>query len=372
VGIYELTFVQTNGVCNASDNVSVTLRGAPTATLSTDSEICGTGEAEIDFELQGFSPLTVDYSFGNDTEQFTTADLQHTQTHILSGETTFQILTVTDVYGCTTTYTNETGTTAIVADILPTAYAGDDRVVCADEITLSAAEPAFGTGTWSGGGSFSNVNDKNSVFYPDPFTGEVTKPLTWTVQNKHCSATDQITVTFYEQPAQTDVWAGKDTLLYEQKSYYLDATPPPFGEGAWSIIRGNGNISEPSNPNAEITQLGFGQTLLRWTLSNGDCATVWHEIEISMQTIQHPTGFSPNRDGKNDLLRIPGAEFIENNQLIVFNQQGTVVYKTNNYQNNWSGTKENGEILPDGYYYFVFSGEGVNIKDYLIIKRSMR
>lgn len=371
-GTYELTFTQTNGVCSVSDEVSVTLWGQPSATISTDSEICGSGDAEINFEFSGHDPWTVDYIFGTEAGQFTTSDNDHDQLHTLTGETIFQLLSVTDINGCSTTFTDEPGTSATVIDLLPSAHAGNDREVCADKITLSAGEPAFGTGTWSGGGSFSDINDKSSLFEPDPFSGEVTKTLTWTVNHKDCSASDQVNVTFYEQLKDTDISAGKDTLLYQQKSYTLNAKTPPFGQGTWSITPDNGLITEINNPQAEITQLGFGSTTLRWTVSNGVCDPKWDEVEIAVHSIKHPTGFSPNGDGKNDLLEIPGAKGIKNNQLIVFNQQGTVVYKTNNYQNNWNGSKENGEVLPDGYYYYIFTGEGVNIKDYLIIKRSMR
>ncbi|GAO29039.1 similarity [Geofilum rubicundum JCM 15548] len=371
-GTYELTFTQTNGACRVSDQVSVALWGQPSATLSTGSEICGTGDAEIDFELQGYGPWEVHYSYGTETGQFTTSDNNPTQIHTLTGETSFQLLSVTDVNDCSTSYTNEPGTMATVVDLLPTANAGNDREVCGKEVTLSAAEPPIGTGTWSGGGSFGNNNDKNSLFEPDPFTGEVSKTLTWTVENKDCAVSDHLVVTFFEQLADGDISAGEDTLLYQQASYILDATPPPFGVGTWTVIAGSGLISQLNDPKAELTQLDFGQTLLRWTVTNGLCEPVWQEVGITVQGLQNPTGFSPNGDGKNDLFIIPGAEFIENNQLIVFNQQGSVVYKTANYQNNWKGTKQNGEVLPEGYYYYVFSGKGVEIKDYLIIKRSIR
>ncbi len=371
-GTFELTFTQINGACSFSDKVFVTLYGQPSATLSSDSEICGTGDAQIDFELSGYGPWGVSYSFGAESGQFTTSNNSHTQTHTITGETIFQLLSVTDKNDCSTTFTGETGTTATVIDLLPSANAGDDMEICGDKITLSAVEPPIGTGTWSGGGSFGNNNAFNSSFETDPFTGEVTKTLTWTVKNKECTVTDQVNITFYEQLKAVDIFAGKDTLLYQQKNFILEATPPPFGEGTWTITAGNGIIAQINNPRAEIAQLAFGQTLLRWTVSNGTCTPVWQEIEISVQGIQHPTGFSPNGDGINDLLKIPGAKTIANNQLIVFNQQGTVVYKTSNYQNDWNGTKQNGEVLPDGYYYYVFSGEGVNIKDYLIIKRSIR
>jgi hypothetical protein len=48
-----------------------------------------------------------------------------------------------------------------------------------------------------------------------------------------------------------------------------------------------------------------------------------------------------------------------------------VVYKKNGYENDWTGTDMAGQPLPNGYYYFIFSGSGIDaIKDFLVIKRA--
>ena len=119
--------------------------------------------------------------------------------------------------------------------------------------------------------------------------------------------------------------------------------------------------------------LKIGNTTLKWTVSNGACEPVSDFISILVQGLQHVTGFSPNGDGINDQFVITGAPYIDNNELVVFNQAGEVVYKKKNYENIWEGTGMDGRPLPDGYYYFIFSGSGINpIKDFLVIKRSTR
>ena len=63
---------------------------------------------------------------------------------------------------------------------------------------------------------------------------------------------------------------------------------------------------------------------------------------------------------------------IQNNELIVFNQAGEVVYKTRDFD-EWDGNDLNNKPVPDGYYYFIFQGDGISpIKDFLVIKRSTR
>ncbi|RAW02394.1 tandem-95 repeat protein, partial [Pseudochryseolinea flava] len=83
-----------------------------------------------------------------------------------------------------------------------------------------------------------------------------------------------------------------------------------------------------------------------------------------------PEGFSPNGDNNNDTFVIGyrGAEAI---QLEVFNRWGNLVYKNNNYQNDWRGTAMYGIVLggelPDGtYFYKVKVGNFNQVKSFTI------
>lgn len=79
--------------------------------------------------------------------------------------------------------------------------------------------------------------------------------------------------------------------------------------------------------------------------------------------IRNPNGFSPNEDGINDYLVFEGLP--DENTLIVFDSKGSIVYKTDNYRNNW-----NAEGLEDGYYMYVLEGKGIKtLKETFVIKR---
>jgi Leucine-rich repeat (LRR) protein len=66
-------------------------------------------------------------------------------------------------------------------------------------------------------------------------------------------------------------------------------------------------------------------------------------------------GLIPNdNDNKNDYFIISLVEQYQPNELIVTDKRGMLVYRKQNYQNNWSGTNEKGEPLPEGIYNFVF------------------
>ncbi|MFC5285417.1 gliding motility-associated C-terminal domain-containing protein, partial [Pedobacter alpinus] len=96
-------------------------------------------------------------------------------------------------------------------------------------------------------------------------------------------------------------------------------------------------------------------------------------IVLKKSNIRIPQGFSPNNDGVHDKF------VIENTtgdvvSLEIFNRWGNVVYRNDDYKNDWSGKSNQGitigEDLPDGTYYYIVK---VNGKDkyvkYLTIKR---
>ncbi len=72
-----------------------------------------------------------------------------------------------------------------------------------------------------------------------------------------------------------------------------------------------------------------------------------------------PEGFSPNGDGINDFLVIPGIEEYPNANLILFNRWGNKVSEyTNGYLNNWEGINQfginvGGNELPEGTYFLI-------------------
>ena len=70
-----------------------------------------------------------------------------------------------------------------------------------------------------------------------------------------------------------------------------------------------------------------------------------------------PSGFSPNKDGTNDLFVIT-RPFNTTISLDIFNRWGNQVYKSTDYKNTWDGKGNQpnrimGDDLPDGTYYYV-------------------
>jgi gliding motility-associated-like protein len=92
-----------------------------------------------------------------------------------------------------------------------------------------------------------------------------------------------------------------------------------------------------------------------------------------------PQGISPNGDGKNDVLAIPGLLATPGpNKLTIFNRWGNIVYESADYKNTWGGQTDrafellaNDGLLPDGTYYYIldYQDRKPTLKAYIYINR---
>ena len=73
-----------------------------------------------------------------------------------------------------------------------------------------------------------------------------------------------------------------------------------------------------------------------------------------------PSGFTPNKDGKNDILRTITKGIKQLIQFNVFNRWGQLIYTTNRMGEGWDGTYK-GEFQPSGAY--VYEAVGIDYAD---------
>ncbi len=62
---------------------------------------------------------------------------------------------------------------------------------------------------------------------------------------------------------------------------------------------------------------------------------------------------TPDGNGSNDEFIIFCIDELVNNHLEIYNRWGQLVFETDDYLNNWEGTSQNGDPLPEGPYYFI-------------------
>jgi hypothetical protein len=375
-GTYSLIFIQENGACSASDTVEINLKGAPSATIETSSQACGTTTKAVDLNLSfwGDGPFEYAISDGNSTVINNISSSESVvETTNINGQTTFSFEWLLDNNGCYAR-PDDIIDEATVPDIKPNTFAGNDTSVCGQQVVLNATLSSMAQyGSWSANtGSFLNDSEDNpqATFQSD---GWGKQTLTWTETNGPCTGRNEIIVHFYEEPTAD---AGKNLILYHQHETTLEAASPTSSEsewsGQWDIILGDGTIENPTSKNTNITGLKQRESLIEWSVTNGVCPLKSDTIQITVNDLTYYTGISPNAE-TNKYFKIKGAHTIDNNELIVFDQNGQVVYNKRNLEegNHWDGSHKDGTPLKSGIYYFVFKGKGiVPIKDYLVIKRN--
>ncbi|MBV6406128.1 MAG: gliding motility-associated C-terminal domain-containing protein [Flavobacteriales bacterium] len=161
----------------------------------------------------------------------------------------------------------------------PVADAGPDQERCTPDTTTTLAGSAVtfpATGLWtlvSGSGTLVDPTDPNTAV-TGLSVGE--NVFLWTVTNGPCAnpvTSDAMSVFIYDS-TNPDANAGPDQELCTPiTSATLSGSPVTFpATGQWTLVSGQGTITDPSDPNTTVTGLGIGQNEFAWTVSNGPCA----------------------------------------------------------------------------------------------------
>ena len=88
---------------------------------------------------------------------------------------------------------------------------------------------------------------------------------------------------------------------------------------------------------------------------NDDALQTYQTLELDNYYL------TPNGDGQNDLLRLEGIERSPNNTLQIFNRYGLLVYKKDNYRNDFDGRSnmnlvvERNAGLENGVYFYLIT-----------------
>jgi gliding motility-associated-like protein len=141
----------------------------------------------------------------------------------------------------------------------------------------------------------------------------------------------------------------------------MSAKPTETWEtGLWSVLSGNGEFDNSSLYNTRVLNLEPKIiNSFKWYVENGEC-NAEDLVNVLVDEITIPEGFSPNGDGVNDIFEVLGLDL--NNQdaeLKIVNGAGSEVfmtYKTGQNKDTWTqwdGKNTNGFDLPEGTYYYL-------------------
>lgn len=260
------------------------------------------------------------------------------------------------------------------------AEAGEDTISCGNtNFYLNAKAPEVGFGIWKNdGGAF--ILDRTDPKTMLETLQEGPNVLYWTLSTENCPNYDTDSVIIFHRPIP---WAFNDDVVMEKDETTLDInvlindTLPeehPFwvelltqtSRGIVDQLDDEGNFSyrRPFN--------GFeGRTFFTYQLcfETPTCPMLCDTASVKIDVMLDPTnpgvyvpdGITPNNDGVNDKLIIEGIENYEENELLIFDRWGNLVFEGSPYKNNWDGNYNN-TGLPEGAYYYVLKTDVTNKK----------
>jgi gliding motility-associated-like protein len=260
--------------------------------------------------------------------------------------------------------------------------AGQDQTICGDATTLEANVPDAGIGVWINLSSTAvlsdSLNNTTDAVELSPGVNE----FVWLITNGNCTSSDTVLINSFSPAALS---AGPDTSFCGQQTEF---TPQVQLNGTadvnWSVLSGSGSFSNDTVVNPLISGLAIGSNTFIVTATNGACIvsdTLTLELfdplssNCNEEDVFIPEGFSPDGDGRNDQFVIYYTQG-RTVSLEVYNRWGNLVYKNNNYLNDWNGTANQGtilygEALPESTYYYLINidGETTTRKGYLTLWR---
>lgn len=114
---------------------------------------------------------------------------------------------------------------------------------------------------------------------------------------------------------------------------------------------GDGGISSAENPEHFYKRSGTFKVCLTAVSVAGCLDTVCRDVEADVRIAADvPNAFTPNGDGKNDILYVRGAA-VESFTFRVYNRWGQMVFETSDLKKGWDGTWNGKPQEADAYAY---------------------
>lgn len=147
-------------------------------------------------------------------------------------------------------------------------------------------------------------------------------------------------------------FAGNDTIIVKGESIDFHASGGDIYTWRPPTYLNNPAIRNPVGYYPDTTRLNYIVHIATESGCEGeDTINVW---VVAQSAIFVPTAFSPNGDGKNDLLKPIGIGYRDINYFRVFNRWGQQVFYGTKFEDGWDGSYQ-GATADIGTYYWVIS-----------------
>lgn len=362
-GVYQLTVTDVLGCMGTATH---TIEG------NINLPIADAGEA-AEIPCDG-SAITLDGS-GSDTGM---NYLWENEQGMIAG--TGLIIQITEAGTYTLTVTNPDNQCQAVSSVLISqatsgsspAEASFDHDPCAVEAMLLGNLPSGTTGIWTSSTGAVVENPQSETTLATGL-GEGVNIFNWTLSLGSCInySTAQISINIDQSiPTPKDdnaiLAAGLGGVIsvnvLENDSYNPAQTL--FNVLTQDLI---GEVSFTDNGTITFTKerCFIGVIEIEYELCNIDCPEICQKATLSIEVVpdeadncgEAPNGITPNGDGVNDELvfdeLLNTTEDYPNNEIIIFNRWGDIVYQAKPYLNDWSGKNDAGNDLPAATYYYI-------------------
>ena len=322
-----------NGCLNR-DSVRVRVVDRVTLQIMNDTVICSGDTIQLRVHSDGLH-----YSWTPFSQVLGNAFIQ--DPFVITNSTTAYTVIAT-IGGC-----SATGTINVVAIPYPTVDAGEDKIICYNNSVQLQGGTNGNSWSWSPSTTLNNPNVLDPIASPVQTT---TYTLLAYDNRTGCPKPSRDRVTITVMP-KLSVSAGRDTALVVGQPLQLNATgadnylwAPPENLTSFTI----------SNPIAQFNAASNGHTYKVVGSNAGGCsdsAYITIKVFAGNPVVFVPTAFTPNHDGKNDLLRPITAGIQRIDQFIIYNRWGQLVYSSPGGQ-GWDG-RISGQIQATNTFIWV-------------------
>ena len=351
--MYVVTLTQNN--CIGTDTVRIKKLHSISVSTNADTTICSGDQLQV----RAISPAN--YYTWSPAEAFVNPSSSHTLTQPVRSLSNYTVDARLGRCSATASF-------AVDVSPYPVANAGEDVNICGGKKVQLNGTVQADRFVWSP----TNIMINSGTLQPSVAPSR-SMPFVLTAQyNMGClkPVRDTVMVRVYASPP---VFAGNDTSFVENQPMQLQASGGVLYR--WTPASA---FSNPFTANPFVT-LPFGRDTLHATLEvtdeNGCIAS--DDIVISKfrtgSTVFVPSGFTPNSDGKNDILRPIFAGIRQLDFFRVYNRWGELLFETKEHGRGWNGTV-NGKAQSAGTYLFViqatdYTGQPVSQRGTVVLIR---
>jgi gliding motility-associated-like protein len=217
---------------------------------------------------------------------------------------------------CVTTTTVVSNSQAITVYPEPEVRLDKTPSICTGDVRILDAGN-FPDYKWSNGSTSKSITVQHKGTYSVIVT-----------DNNGCKGFDTTVITtLLPKPS---AFLAIDTAICSYGSLELKSLKP-FRQYSWS--------NSSSSPSITITQAG---TYWLDATDANNCTgrdTILVRTKECLRGLFVPSAFTPNKDGKNDVLKAMLFGDIENYEFVIYNRWGELVFKTTDISKGWDGSK---------------------------------